>query len=174
MRVSRKILLCVLVILVVLLPLWPAFESPAAPMDVGSLLVYPELISKGQVPYRDFETFYGPANLWVLSGVYALFSTNIFVERAVGLAYRILLLAAIFAIVQRWSKIIAISCTLIAGVLLLPILLPAYAWIGGVTCALWSIWIIATLESKWRWFWAGILAGLALLFRPDLGLGVIA
>ena len=74
----RNALLCGLVILIVLVPLWPAFEKSAAPMDEGSLLVYPELVLKGQLPYRDFETFYGPANLWVLSGVYAVFSPGIY------------------------------------------------------------------------------------------------
>jgi hypothetical protein len=174
MRASRKILLCALVILIVLLPLWPAFEKTAAPMDEGSLLVYPELILKGQVPYRDFETFYGPANLWVLSAVYAAFSPDIFVERSVGLVYRILILAAIFALTQRWSMTLAVGCTLLAGLLLLPALLPAYAWMGGLMCGLWSIWMIKTPESKWRYSCGGALAGIALLFRPDLGPAVIA
>ncbi len=174
MRVSRKILLCALIVLIVLLPLWPAFEKTAPPMDEGSLLVYPELILKGKVPYRDFETFYGPANLWVLSAAYAVLSPDIFVERSVGLVYRILIVAAIFALTQRWSRALAVGCTLLAGVLLLPALLPAYAWTGGVMCALWSICMITTPESKWRIFFGGSLAGTALLFRPDLGPAVIA
>lgn len=174
MRVSRTILLCALIVLIVLLPLWPAFEKTAPPMDEGSLLVYPELILKGKVPYRDFETFYGPANLWVLSAAYAVLSPDIFVERSVGLVYRILIVAAIFALTQRWSRALAVGCTLLAGVLLLPALLPAYAWTGGVMCALWSICMITTPESKWRIFFGGSLAGTALLFRPDLGPAVIA
>jgi hypothetical protein len=174
MRTFRKIFVCAVVILIVLVPLWADFEHTAAPMDEGSLLVYPELMLKGEVPYRDFETFYGPGNLWVLSAVYAVSNPNIFVERAVGLAYRILILAAIFMIVQRWSIPLAVGCTFLAGMFILPSLLAAYAWMGGMVCCLWSIWMIAAPESKWRALGGGILAGSALLFRPDLGPAVIA
>jgi hypothetical protein len=170
----KKFFVCTIVILALLIPMWSAFERPAGPMDEGSLLVYPELILKGELPYRDFETFYGPANLWVLSAAYAGFSSDIFVERAVGLAYRILIFVGIFVIVQRWSVTLATGCTLLAGVILLPTLLPAYAWLGGIMCALWSIWMILALESGRRCFLGGALAGLALLFRVDLGPAVIA
>jgi hypothetical protein len=174
MRGLRKFFVCALIILVVLLPLWPAFEESAAPMDEGSLLLYPELILKGEVPYRDFETFYGPANLWVLSAIYAGFSSDIFVERAVGLAYRILILGALFVITQRWSTELALGCTFIAGIFVVPASLAAYAWMGAVMSALWSTWMITRTDSKSRAFWGGVLAAIALLFRPDLGPAVIA
>ena len=170
----RKFLVALLVILAFSVPLWPGFDSPATPMDEGSLLVYPELILKGQLPYRDFETFYGPANLWVLSAAYAGFGPSIFTERAVGLIYRVLTLLAIFTLVQRWGTTLAAGCTIVTGLLLLPIWLGAYAWIGGAICALWSIWMIAKPESARRCFLGGILAGLALLFRVDLGPAVVA
>ncbi len=170
----RNFVVALLVILALSVPLWPGFDGPATPMDEGSLLVYPELILKGQLPYRDFETFYGPANLWVLSAAYAGFGSSILTERAVGLTYRILTLLAIFALVQRWGTTLAAGCTIVTSLLLLPTVLGAYAWIGGATCALWSICVIAKPESARRCFLGGILAGLALLFRVDLGPAVIA
>ena len=169
----RKFLVVSLVVLAVLLPLWGSFEGPASTMDEGSLLVYPELILKGKLPYRDFETFYGPANLAILSAVYAGLGPNIFVERGVGLIYRVLALVAIFALVRRYDTALAAGCMVVAGFLLLPLGLPAYAWIGGVTCALWSMVTAAKPESTGRCFLGGLLAGLALLFRPDLGPAVI-
>jgi hypothetical protein len=171
--VSRKVLLCAVVILIVLVPLWPGFDKVGMPMDEGSLLVYPELILKGQLPYRDFETFYGPANLWVLSATYAVFGPHVFVERSVGLIYRILILLAVFLIGQRWNNLLAAGCTLLAGVFLLPCLLLAHAWIGAVMCALWSIWLLAQGKSKWCSLGAGFLGGAALMFRQDLGLSMI-
>src|SRR5438270_9609228 len=75
----RKILAATLVLLFLAIPLCQEFEWPAAPMDEGFLLVYPELILKAQVPYRDFETFYGPGNPYALSAVYAICGSNIFV-----------------------------------------------------------------------------------------------
>src|SRR5690349_19159691 len=109
-----KVLFCALVVLVFLVPVWSAFDHPALPMDEGSLLVYPELILKGKVPYRDFETFYGPGNLWTLSGAYAAFGVNIFVERAVGLVYRVIILVGIFGLLQRWGTAVAVGSSMLA------------------------------------------------------------
>lgn len=168
---SRKFLAALLIVLAFLVPRWPGFEESASVMDEGSLLVYPELILKGELPYRDFETFYGPANLWVLSAVYAGFGSSIFAERSVGLIYRILVLLIIFALVQRWDTTLAAGCALLSGIVLLPMGLEAHAWIGGIVCVLASLCLVANLE---RCFWGGIFAGWALLFRVDLGPAVIA
>jgi hypothetical protein len=161
-----------IVLLVLLVAFWPAFEHLAA-FDEGPLLVYPELISHGAVPYRDFETFYGPLNLWAISAAYAVFGTNIFVERAVGLFYRMVILLAIFGLIQRWGKTIAAGSTLLSGCLLLGTGLGAYAWMGGVAFGLGSLWIMTASERPFGSFFAGLLAGLALLFRADLGPAVI-
>ena len=49
----------------------------------------------------------------------------------------------------------------------------AYAWMGGIACALWSIFIISKTDSGFRCFFGGMLGATALLFRPDLGPAVI-
>src|SRR5712671_4559370 len=79
-----------------IIALWPAFQSPGQPLDEGVALVHPEMLLKGRLPYRDFESIYGPGNLLILSAAYSVFGTNIFVERGVGLVYRLLILLAIF------------------------------------------------------------------------------
>src|SRR2546428_8380528 len=96
----RKLTIAIVLCGILTLGIWPAFHSPAIPMDEGMVLVYPEMILKGQLPYRDFESIYGPGNVLILSAAYATFGTNIFVERAVGLIYRLLILLAIFGVVQ--------------------------------------------------------------------------
>src|SRR6266513_6207875 len=108
----------VLILLMALLVgvLWPAFQSPGPPEDEGIALVYPEMFMKGRLPYRDFETIYGPGNLLVLSAAYSLFGTNIFVERAIGLIYRLVILLGIFGIAQRWSNMVAFGCALMTAV----------------------------------------------------------
>ena len=47
-----------------------AFQLPTLGMDEGTLLVIPEQVLKGKLPYRDFETFYGPPNPFLLAVVY--------------------------------------------------------------------------------------------------------
>jgi hypothetical protein len=142
-------------------------------MDEGMFLVYPELIAHGKVPYRDFETFYGPGNPALLAGTFAVFGTNIFVERSVGLLYRVAILLAIFAVVRPKGKTLAVGCMFLSGCLILGTGLPAYAWLGAMACALWSLWLGSRSASNLRCFLAGLFAGLALVFRVDVGPAVI-
>jgi hypothetical protein len=170
----RKTLVAALIVIAASLPLWPSFEEAGLPMDEGALLVYPALLLQGEVPYRDFETFYGPGSSLLLSGVYAVSGPSIFAERAVGLVYRILILTAVFALADRWNTTLAVGCTAIAALLLISTGLAAFAWIGAVACALWALWTVVKIDSSKRCFFGGLLAGLALLFRPDFGLAIVA
>jgi hypothetical protein len=170
----RKVLVALFVILALIVPLWPGFDAPGLPMDEGALLIYPELILKGHMPYRDFETFYGPANVLVLSAAYSISGPSIFVERAVGLLYRLLIFGAFFVLIQRWSTTLAAGCVILAGFFFIPLGIPAYAWIGAVACGLWSLWMISKVESAWFCFLGGVLGASAVLFRPDLAPGMIA
>lgn len=142
-------------------------------MDEGMILVYPEMVQHGKLPYRDFETFYGPANPALLAATFSVFGNNIFVERAVGLIYRILILLAIFAIARNWGKTLAMGCLFLTGCLLLGSCLPAYAWFGTMAAALWSLWLCSRTDSNTRCFFGGALAGFALLFRIDIGPALI-
>src|ERR1043166_2895983 len=170
----RRLLAAALIISAVIVPLSHGFHVPAVPMDEGSLLVYPERILKGDLPYRDFESFYGPANLWTLASAYKLFGPHIFVERGVGLIYRLLILIAIFLLTQKRGSLFAAGCTAIAGFLLICTWLAAYAWMGAVACGLWSILIAGRTDSQRRCFFGGLLAGSALLFRIDLAVAIVA
>lgn len=149
--------------------LWPAFHSPAIPMDEGMVLVYPEMFLKGHLPYRDFEHVTGPGNIIVLAAAYSLFGTSIFAERVVGLIYRLIIVAAIFGIVRRWGAIAASTCAFVAAVLLTSTDLWANTWFAGVAFALCSLWAAAECISGWRCFSAGVFAGLSVLCRCDFG-----
>jgi hypothetical protein len=152
-----------------LIPMWRGFDAPGGAMDEGSLLVYPELILKGQLPYRDFETFYGPGNFWVLSAAFALFGTDMSVERAVGLAYRVLILLSVFGIAQRWGAVAPFGTMALMGMLLAFTGLYAGPWVAAVAFALSSLWMIAKVGSRWRCLAGGMFAGMAILCRADLG-----
>jgi hypothetical protein len=165
----KTVAAAVVALLILLVGFSPSFEKVATPMDEGMLLVYPELVSHGQIPYRDFETFYGPANPYFLAGAFQLFGTHIFTERAVGLLYRVVVMVAIFGIARRWGTVVGTGGMLIAGGLLICTDLPASAWIAGVGCMLASLCVISSSHFRARYFLAGSVGGLALLFRPDLG-----
>lgn len=149
------------------------WELPAAAMDEGMLLVYPEQILHGRVPYRDFDTAYGPANPYLLAGVFALADPGILAERAVGFTCRLAILVAVWLLSRRWGATAGAGAMLLAGVFLIPTNLVAYAWLGGLVCLLWAIWLAIEEGRRWRKLAAGLLAAVALLFRPDLGLAVL-
>jgi hypothetical protein len=169
----RRLIVFTILAIFLIAALWPTFHSAAMPMDEGMVLVYPEMILKGHLPYRDFESITGPGNPLILASAYAIFGTNIFVERAVGLLYRIIALLAVFGITQRWGTLIAAGCSFATVVLLGSADVMAYTWLSGISFALCSFWAMANVASGWRCFAAGVLAGVSFLGRCDFGLALI-
>jgi hypothetical protein len=60
----------------------------------------------------------------------------------------------------------------LAGMLLLPSGVAAFAWYGALACAVCFIWAM-TRANAWRCFIGGWFAATALMFRPDIGPAVI-
>jgi hypothetical protein len=165
---SHSLLVAGLCLVILLLAFSSRYDAPGDPMDEGMVLVYPELIQHGAVPYRDFETVYGPGNWWFLSGVYAVFGTNIYVERTAGLLYRVVCLISIFALTRRWGNTAAAACMLLAGSLLINTGPVALSWWGAMAFALGALGLLAARTTRWRCVGAGVLAGGAILFRVDI------
>jgi hypothetical protein len=139
-------------------------------MEEGFMLVFPEQVLRGAVPNRDFLHLYGPGSLWVLAGVFKTFGTSIWSERAVGLAQQLALVAAVYAITRPWGRRVAVAGAAIAAIIILPPAgLTAMAWVGGAALGLWAMY--AALHE--RPLVAGLLAGAALLYRPDLIVAVV-
>ncbi len=155
--------------LVVLVLSAPSLRYAGAAMDEGLLLVYPELILKGWVPNRDFLAIYGPGTFWILAAVYALFGVSVDVERVVGLSYHILIVLLIYAIVRRWAPLLGLGSSVIAAIILMPLGLAAYAWLGAMALFLTSLLLVSRdRPGRLRSAAAGFAAAAALLFRPDL------
>jgi hypothetical protein len=165
---THSLLVAGLCLVLLLVAFSSSYDLSGPPMDEGIVLLYPELVQHGAVPYRDFENDYGPANWYFLSGVYALFGTNIYVERTVGLLYRVVCLISIFGLARRWGLAPAAGCMLLAGSLLVNTELVALSWWGAMACALSAFAVLAADMTPWRCVGGGVLAGLAILFRVDV------
>jgi hypothetical protein len=157
----------------------PGLYAAGSRMDEATLLVYPQLVSKGKMAYRDFETFYGPANLQTLAAVFRFCGATVKTERAVGIAYRLTLLAALYLAARRWGKTASAGSVVIAMFALLPLGLAANAWIIAVALALGSVTLLARSLTLPAGGWmgpaaAGCLAGIAILFRIDLAPAALA
>jgi hypothetical protein len=155
---------------------WPASYAAGSRMDEATLLVYPELMLQGKIAYRDFETFYPPANLCTLAAAYRVLGISITTERIVGIMYRLALFAGLYVAARRWGKIAAAGVVAIAAFVLLPLYLFAIGWIMALALALGSVSLLARslpLPARSGTVIAGLMGGFAILFRVDIAPAVI-
>jgi hypothetical protein len=164
-----------------LLPINELWRAPGPQMEEGFMLVFPELVLEGQVPNRDFLHLYGPGSLWALAGAFKVFGTSLATERAVGFLQQLAVVFGVVALLRPWGRWVAASGGVIVAVVLVPpIGLTAMAWTGAVAFGLWALDHALTSlgdppESSRRrrgLTIAGLLAGAALLYRPDLVLAI--
>ncbi len=156
-------------------------------MDEGQLLAYPELVRRGAIPNLDFENSYGPANLWVLSLAFELLGASVISERLVGVCYRLLIVAGVYAFAlvlageanhfaqKLRPHSVACVAALTSAAFLAGSGCHAYAWFGGMVAALGSIHSLyrglAGVNHR-ALVQGGLLAGVAVSFRLDLSLAV--
>jgi hypothetical protein len=152
----------------------PTWNDPGDPLDEGLLLVEPELLRDGVLPYEDYESFYGPANTDVLAALYSLTGPDVEAERAVGLAYRLAVVAAVFLLAAPAGIVAALAAGLISAVFVVG---PAgLAWWGGLAFTLFAVWGLQRGarhdQPSASLRWAGLAAGLAIAFRPQFAVAV--
>ncbi len=163
------------ILLAVAIPLRGMYRATGSSMEEGFMLLFPELLREGWTPNVDFLHLYGPGSLHALAGWYELFGNTLASERTFGLLQHLGIIFGIYALARAWGRAAAAVCALIAVLFVLtPIGLSALAWHGGVALGLWAVVFAlraqhtaAAAESR-SWAAAGLLAGVALTFRPDL------
>jgi hypothetical protein len=163
-----------------LVPLRGLLHYQGPPMEEGFMLAFPEQILHGRYPHRDFLHLYGPGSLWMLAGIFKVLGTTLTVERMVGFAQHAVVAFALFALLRPWGRRVA-AAGAVAGVVILitPLGLSAMAWNGALAFALSGLAVGSHLarseeRSDRRGLAAlvGVLAGVSLLFRPDLVVAV--
>ena len=183
----RTAVTVVLVGVVFGLPMRALFRYQGPPMEEGFMLVFPERVLHGAWPHKDFLHLYGPGSLWALAGWYKVLGVSLTAERLFGMGQLGLIVLGVMALVRPWGRKAMLASGLV-GVLLTTtaIGLTALAWDGAVALAVLAAW--SGLRAR-RWLTdapgdtpsdeaeqaagrylvlAGVLAGLALLFRPDV------
>jgi hypothetical protein len=166
--------------LVVALPLRGLLRHPGPPMEEGFMLVFGESFLRGDVPNRDFLHLYGPGGVWVLAGAFELFGVSLLTERLVGLLQLVGVIGGVFVLALPWGRKVAVAGAVIAATVILPpIGLTALAWNGGIALGL--VGLAAGLGARRARtprgrnglaIASGALLGAAILYRPDLVLGV--
>jgi peptidoglycan/LPS O-acetylase OafA/YrhL len=176
--------------LVVALPTWGLWRSPGPPMEEGFMLVFPERLLEGDIPNKDFLHLYGPGSLWTIAAFFKVFGIDLWVERLVGLLQLLGLIGGVTVLGYRWGRwVAAVAGSTTAILILPPIGFTALAWVGGIAFALWAVIMAvkvfdhdeelgdeadAAARTRRRRYLitAGVLAGCALLFRPDLAMAL--
>ena len=171
-----------IVAVTLLLPVIGLLHYQGPPMEEGFMLAFPEQILQGRMPHKDFLHLYGPGSLWVLAGIYKVFGTDLTVERLVGLLQHAAVAYGLYAALRPWGRRVSTSAAVISVVVLIgPLGLSAMAWNGALAFGICSLAVGTAAarrqddtRSRRLLFVAGLLGGLALLYRPDLILAVAA
>jgi 4-amino-4-deoxy-L-arabinose transferase-like glycosyltransferase len=166
------------VLTLIALPVRGLFHTTGGTMEEAFMMVFPERMLKGDLPNRDFLHLYGPGALQVLAGWYKVVGISLESERTFGLIQHLGIIFALFVLARPWGRLASAA---VAGLavfyVLTPIGLTAMAWNGGLALCLWSIVFALRARSltnpRRSLIAAGVLAGLALTYRPDLALALI-
>jgi len=167
-------------VLLAALPLRGLLRNQGPPMEEGFMLVFPERVLRGDLANRDFLHLYGPGGLWALAAAFKAFGARLEVERLFALAQQVGVFTGVFALARRWGRTAATLCGAISLVIIMPpIGLTALAWVGAVAFGLWGLVFglracgaPSDRRAGRRMIAAGVLFGLALLFRLDLVLAI--
>jgi hypothetical protein len=179
---ARWWIILAVAVIAYLLPLRALMHAPGAAMEEGFMLIFPSRVLHGAVPNKDFLYLYGPGSLWMLASVYKIFGTHLLVERAVGLVQLVGMAFAAGMVTRWWGRSVAIAAVLLNVVFVMASLqLTAIPWTGGAALALGALAALlqarADVDARDRAqrfaLFGGLLAGVAMLFRIDLGLALV-
>ena len=139
------------------------------PHDEGLMLEAGARIARGQLPYRDFWTNYPPGQWLVIAGLDKVFGASLLSWRILRvvldavvtlLAYRLARREA----PERFALTVAVA---VAGAMAFPLG-------AGPNAAALALALGAALAARRAPVWAGVLAGLSILFRIEIGLAAVA
>lgn len=155
----------------------PRFFLPVRLYDEGLILTGGWQFALGLLPYRDFYDIYGPGQMMALGSLFALFGKSLLLAHAYDFLIRIAISLLAWRIVRPWlspvSRILvhfSVVCWLIGFANSLSPVYPCLA------CLFSSVHLLARAEETDRpanRFLGGVFAGLAVLFRHDIGTLVI-
>jgi hypothetical protein len=148
------------------------------PFDEGLVLTGAMRVAAGQLPHRDFYSLYGPAQFYILAGLFKLFGESLLVERIFDFFMKALVVTSVYAIASSYCRRSIAACTSIITVL----------WLFGLSGSGSTIIPVSLLNligsalilpvflrsvSTRRMFAAGTVAGVATLFRYDTGVALL-
>ena len=145
--------------------------------DEGLVLTDAMRVAAGQMPHRDFYVNYGPAQFYILAGLFKMFGQTLIVERLYDLLIKSLTVLSIFAITLLYCRrSIAVCAAAVAiawgfsipvnGIAMVPVTLL------GLIAAILVAPVLVRKVPVGRLLAAGAIAGVTALFRYEIGAGL--
>ncbi len=150
----------------------PGFDQPGVEVDEGILVAFPAQLLHGRTPQGDFYYPYGPASVWTIAAADEVFGESVATERAVGMAYRLVLIGAAFLLALYWG----LGAAALAAVIVVAMVggsVAANAVVGFLALAMLGYALLARAllspsdRDRWRVPLAGALLGASVLMRYD-------
>jgi hypothetical protein len=142
--------------------------------DEGLIIVGAMRVAQGEVLHRDFYANYGPAQFYILAGLFKVFGFSILIDRVWDTIIRAMIVTVAFLIVQRGGArregLFAAGLVMIwlcfFGYYAYPIFPALLFALLGALCLL---PIFEDRRSRIRLFGSGLCIGITVLFRYDVG-----
>ncbi len=141
--------------------------------DEGLIVSGAVRILHGQLPYRDFNTGYPPAQFYTIAGVFSVFGATLLAERVWDTVWRLAIIGLAIVLARaatpgrRVHPLLLICGGLVTGACggrLYPMITGMLPCLAAVWCA-----VLYLNQRGVRWlFFSGMAAGAAVLYRHDL------
>lgn len=142
--------------------------------DEGLVVFGAQRVLEGDIPYRDFWSIYGPGQFYALAGLFSLFGSSVWIEQLWDIAVRAAVVSAAFL----WARKLAAGAYAYLASFAILLLLAGVGFHGfpiihALLFGLISGYVIlvgdAARQPIATFITAGFFAGLAALFRHDIG-----
>jgi hypothetical protein len=168
----------VVVFLVSYLLLFCGMSRRPGMYDEGIVLTGAMRVAAGQIPHRDFYFIYGPAEIYILAGLFKVFGPSLLVERLFDLLIKALLVTSVYGIAASYCRrSIAVFVSIVTvlwlfgmsefGLAVTPVSL--FNVVGSALL----LPVFAGRVSTRRMLAVGAISGAASLFRYDTGIALL-
>lgn len=151
----------------------PILYEEVGIFDEGLILTGAQLVLEGKIPYRDFSAAYSPGQYYLIGAWFGMFGKSVAALRVFEIFQRSLIALICFWICRRLSSaLIAFLCYAAMLIWLTYVGCYGYPIFPFLLFAFLSLLVLghsAKTRSRKGHTCAGLLAGMACLFRHDMG-----
>lgn len=174
----RRSRTCLLVFIASFVAIFVSTSLRPGMYDEGLILTGGMRVAAGQIPHRDFYANYGPAQFYILAGLFRLFGESILIERLWDVVVKAALVAFVyFALSPYCRRTVALASSTITAVWLVGLGMYGSPTVPvsllNLLGAMLVLGVLSGDDARTDIFAAGAIAGLATLFRYDTGVTLL-